>query len=69
MRKVETIATVEITDVLEVEDNQVDDVRDCHKTTEFARLLGRAIKAALNADGVKVTKVQDFVMDKECGEE
>lgn len=69
MRKVETIVTVEITDVMEVEDNQVDDVTDCHKTKEFARLLGRVIKAALNADGVKVTKVQDFAMDKECGED
>lgn len=69
MRKIETIVTVEITDVMEVEDNQVDDVTDCHKTTEFARLLGRVIKTALDADGVKVTKVQDFVVDKECNEE
>ncbi|MBE5922067.1 MAG: hypothetical protein E7269_04855 [Lachnospiraceae bacterium] len=60
MKEVTSIATVEITTIKRMHDEDTTEVPS--KAEEAARLK-RIIKAALNADDVNVVSIQDFELD------
>lgn len=61
MKEMTTIVTAEITYITKVPDEQADEFVVQDRKDSTRREMEKAFKEKLNADGVVVTNVQDFV--------